>query len=146
MCSNIRLSKSKSIKSGHEAKFKTTLGVEHNGVFGFMNGVIYNCRADKLSSNSSKWYGDTLKRGIIDIISFYEGGADFASTDGVLHAAVLYNDKNEFALITENSTGVVAKYHSRMPLFIDDSVDAMLAWFNEGRIIHLKPQLLRRAS
>lgn len=147
MCSNIRLTRSKSIKSGSPARFNVAYGVETNGLFGLNNGVLYNCRADKLSSNSSKWYGSTLKRGIIDIIGFYEGSTDFSlNEDRVMHAAILYNEKNEFMLITEDSTGIVAKYHNRMPVFIDDSVFAMQAWFNEGIVTHLKPQLLRKAS
>lgn len=152
MCSNIRLSRSTSIKPGTTATYKTshlslsTAVFDEQGVFGLKNGIFYNVRSDKLSINNATWFGQDLHRGVISLIGFTEGPHEFALFNNQpMYAAILYSDAKEFALITENSAGIVGKYHRRMPVLIDNNYHSMAAWFLEGRITHLDPCVLKRA-
>lgn len=151
MCSNIRLSRTKSIKKGQKALYHTYMTYfSQTGTFGFSlgwaSGIIYNVRSEKLSSGNDKWQGQLLKRGIIKITGFVEGSFEFTTIkEEPMYAAILYNDKGEFAIITEDSAGVVSAYHKRMPVLIDSSPRSMTAWFVEGRIRHLDPAKLKRA-
>ena len=147
MCSNLRLSKSKSVVKGHKVPFITNLDLSpREGLFGLNNGLIYNARSEGLRSNNSKWYGESFKRGIVQIEGFHEGSADFVHKDNKpLYAAILYNNNDEFLLMTENSAGIVATIHLRMPVLLDDDRQSLKRWIDEGTIIHLQPQLIRRA-
>lgn len=147
MCSNLRLSKSKSVVRGHRVPFIANLDLgPKEGLFGLHNGLIYNARSEGLKSNNSRWYGESFKRGIVQIEGFHEGSADFKhKEEKPMYAAILYNEKNEFLLMTEQSSGVVAMVHLRMPVLLDDDRTSLKVWLDEGRIIHLKPQLIKRA-
>jgi putative SOS response-associated peptidase YedK len=147
MCSNLRLSKSKSVVRGHRVPFITNLELgPREGLFGLNNGLIYNARSEGLKSSNSVWYDKVYKRGIVEIEGFHEGSADFIHEQRKsMYVAILYNDQNEFTVLTENSAGIVAMHHLRMPVLLDDDKSSLKVWLDEGRIIHLKPQLIRRA-
>lgn len=148
MCSNIRLSRSMSIKAGSKATYSTFMEsmFTKSGVFGFNGGFIYNVRSERLTFNNTKWLGEDLNRGLISIIGFSEGGQEFVLNNyEPMYAAILYNNKGEFAIMTENSSATVGQFHKRMPVLIGSDYTSMAAWFIEGRIRHLDPAALRRA-
>lgn len=152
MCSNIRLSRSKSIKSGAVATYRTSYIsdiFERSGVFGLNGGIIYNIRSERRISatmTDDVWMNKHLHRGVISILGFTENGNEFTLPgQKPMYAAILYNDEGEFALLTENSSGIVGRFHRRMPVLIEDNYNSLQSWFDFGRVTHLNPQALQRA-
>jgi len=68
--------------------------------------------------------------------SFIEGSSGNAKlfhVDEVLYAAGLYNDKNQFCVLTCDALGLVKKTHSRYPLFLNDYT--INNWLNTRNVV-----------
>ena len=122
----------KSIKAGPSSlfNFRTTAGIS-NGKWGLFNGQQYNARSERLDE---RW--KNLARGVLYVDSFWESNKEFKRIDCKDFAiAVIYNPKNEFAILTCPANELVKPVHDRMPLIITDS--SASAWLYNGTIVQL---------
>ncbi len=77
-------------------------------------------------------------RGIIEVEGFYDGGQLFEA-DEKLHLGVVYNNLEEFAIVTVGSKGLIATVHHRMPLILtDDNLWMDKGLIKEYNIEHIK--------
>lgn len=122
MCSRLG---NKKLKPNNVFPYKSSSGTQY-GLWGFNEGQVYNARAESLRT---VWKDKHDNRGVIFVESFWEGNTRFKRKDNKLFAmAVIYNDKDEFALVTAPANDVVKKYHHRMPLLLaDDQVEHWLS-------------------
>lgn len=143
MCSNLKLSKSKHIKPADSSVYRFYTGSSIGsklGLFGFNRGIYYNAQSENMYT---KWRNYSYNRGYLEIVGFYEKGYEFSlKDDEPMFVAILFNEKNEFCLLTENSEGPVAEVHNRMPVIIGNDPLLRDKWLKEGKIIHLNPNLL----
>lgn len=144
MCSNLKLSKTKNIVAGDIAIYRAytheLTTTPKSGVFGFNKGIVTNVRFE---THDSKWREYAFNRGYIEIMGFHEKGYDFYAKDQrSLFVPLLYNDRDEFSILTEDSEGPVAFIHHRMPIILRDNMIACDKWLKEGKILHLDPYLL----
>lgn len=127
MCGRVRKSK---MKPGASFSFITSLGVT-KGTWGFNNGEGYNARSERLDTIWKKY-----KKGILTVDAFWEGGVEFIrSKNNVFSLGIVYNPKNEFAIVTCPANTLVEPYHHRMPVMLaDQSIDK---WLEQGVIEHM---------
>lgn len=115
MCANIKSAK---VAPGQALSYLTRSG-RTNGIWGFRHGEQYNARQESLSTI---WKVLQMNRGVITVDSFWEKGKEFIRKDGnAIHLAVIFNGKQEFAIITMPAGSEVAPYHHRMPVQINDA-------------------------
>jgi putative SOS response-associated peptidase YedK len=101
---------------GYQVPVRTKEGTI-NMVWGFNNGKIYNARTDKLDTT---WRNLANNRCVLEVDSFDEKNAEFNSNIQ-LYLGGIYNFRvNEFALLTTDADSLIAQYHHRMPLIVDD--------------------------
>lgn len=113
------------------------------GLWGFKNGEIYNARSERLLEGMWKPLMEHNNRGIIEVRGFYEGPVFFFLENfRPMHLAVIYNEQNEFAIITEPAKGLVAKVHNRMPMIVPDDN----AWVIASKIAQYDASLIRMAA
>lgn len=105
--------------------FKTANYTQY-GLWGFNKGEVYNARSESLDT---VWKGSQYKHGVLYIESFWEKGNQFKRKNrGLFAIAVIYNKKNEFAIVTAPANELVKVYHHRMPLLLrDDQVEEWLS-------------------
>ena len=115
------------MKPGAKFSFITGSGVT-SGLWGFNNSENYNARSERLD-NVWKNY----KKGILTVDTFWEGGVEFIRpNNNTFSLGIIYNLKNEFAIVTCPANIIVEPYHHRMPVLIaDQSLDK---WLNQGII------------
>lgn len=115
MCANIKSNKA---TPGQALSYMTRSG-KTNGIWGFGHGAQYNARLESLNG---PWKHIQYNCGIITVDSFWEKGQEFIRKDGIaLHLGVIYNNKQEFAIITMPAGIIVSPFHHRMPLQVEDS-------------------------
>lgn len=101
------------------------------GVWGIpgANTLIHNARFESLSG-----YWARLKdnRGVLPVRTFIEPEGPIFGLKGhsVINLAVIYNEHNNFAVVTENSRGAVAGIHPRMPVIVTDNDK----WVTKGEL------------
>lgn len=135
MCGHLRTSK---MKPGAGFSFITPSGVTQ-GTWGFNKGERYNARSERLEDIWKKY-----KKGVLPVSTFWEGGMEFKrSKDHVFSLGVIYNPKNEFAIITCPANALVEPYHHRMPVMLaDNSFDQ---WMEQGIILPMDSTELLKA-
>lgn len=107
--------------------------------WGFNAGMQYNARLESLEPI---WYPKKVHRGILEVNGFLEGNTQFWLKDKPeFDLAVIYNDKNEFAVITTESDPTVREVHNRMPLLIGDRD----SWMRSGDIIIPNEPIIKAA-
>jgi putative SOS response-associated peptidase YedK len=109
--------KGSELTPGQVFAFLTMLG-KASASWGFRNGKQYNVRMDSIPT---VWKKYQYNRGVLSVDSFWEKEKQFVSQSGnLLKLAVLYNEDNEFAVITTDATPIVKPYHHRMPFLLTD--------------------------
>lgn len=134
MCSNLKLSKTQNIVPKGTAVYKiyTSGGkIPQIGTWGLSGGIYYNSKMEK---RTSTW--KNFGRGIIEVYGFLERGVEVYIPKERMTLALIYNEKKEFSILTEDSSGPLATIHQRMPVILDDNGYAIDAWLIEGKIIH----------
>lgn len=135
MCGHLRTSK---MKPGAEFSFITPSGVT-KGIWGFNKGEQYNARSERLDSIWKKY-----NKGILNISSYWEGGMEFKrSKDHVFSLGIIYNPKNEFAIVTCPANILVEPYHHRMPVML--AYESLDQWFEQGIITPMDNSQLLKA-
>ncbi len=137
MCVKLRTAK---VKPGSIFGFKTSKGVS-SGIWGLNKGNQYNARSERLDGIWKE-----LKRAVIYVDSFWEGGVEFKKADGGDFAiGIIFNSSKEFAVLTCAANDVVKLYHERMPFVIDDS--KISDWLENGNVLQLhQDQILLAAA
>lgn len=137
MCGKVT---TKSSTPGSIIRFWTNRQDVVEGKWGFNNGQTYNARYERLDGIWRKH-----SKGLLLLDSFWEGNQQFYKKDGGLfRVGIIYNPKNEFAILTRPANEIVKPYHHRMPLiFTDESVNA---WLTQGEINQLDESNYRLAS
>lgn len=112
------------------------------GIWGMHKGGVYNARVEKLNS---PYWAPLMKlgwRGILEVDAFWDGGHEFTLPQGPWHIGVVYNDGDEFAIITMPSVGLVAPYHHRMPLIVTDDD----LWISDGKLRDFDPNIIKMVA
>lgn len=109
--------------SGGKGKRVGIWGIPGYGKF------IHNARIESLNGY---WRAIRDNRGIMPVNSFIEPeGPVFGLKDrSIIGLGVIYDHDNRFAVVTENSYGIVQSVHPRMPIIITDPVK----WITQGEL------------
>ncbi len=111
----------------HYSRFK------HNTRTGLVEGTwgigdAYNARLENISRT---WRELQNNRGIFVVDGFYEKNEYIHATNKTpLYLATLYNDRNDFVVVTRDSQHSIEFIHHRMPLLVP--IDNPNQWINEG--------------
>lgn len=99
------------------------------GIWGIKGhqGFVHNARIESLEGY---WRHIKDNRGILPVNSFIEpeGPVFSLKAHGVIGIAVIYDEHNNFAVVTQNSVGIVKSIHPRMPIVITNPKD----WIEQG--------------
>lgn len=127
MCGKLRIQKS-ILRPGMVARFITLAG-QKIGRWGFSGGMTYNVRSEKLETY---WLPLLQNRGVIEVDSFFDKGIEFNKRGSpVVRIPILYDNNQDFSVITKDAVGDVKTVHPRMPVVIEDTE----AWLKEGKLI-----------
>lgn len=127
MCGKLKSSKT---KPGFTFSYHTSKGMK-NGVWGFNKGEQYNARYERLNGIWREY-----EKGILNVTSFWEGDMEFKRLKNqVFSLGIIYNNHDEFAVLTCPANEIVKPHHHRMPLVIAD--DALNEWLQSGTIKQL---------
>lgn len=126
MCNTLNIN-GRNYLPGSKLKYTASIG-DLYGKWG-MDG-IHTARHEKINGN----FWSSFKRAIIVVDGYYEKGHLIDSAHK-LHIGVLYNELNEFVLLTTPSEGSIAMIHTRMPLIICSNK----LWIEQGKVIQMAP-------
>lgn len=96
--------------------------------WGYSGSDMYNARLETIKT-TSMWSDDfNMRRCIIPLAMFHEGGVDFAIRNEapMLVAGIFTRNENHglrsVSMITKPSTGLVATHHQRQPAVVPDEM------------------------
>lgn len=131
MCTNLKF-RNVHVTPGMVIAYKT-LTTMKQGKFGLAGGMTPNVRADKLYTY---WAPLFANRAVIEVDSFVEKGINLGR-DTPIKIACIFDPGGDIAVITRESTGVVAKVHHRMPFIIEDEDK----WLRQGELVPANSEL-----
>lgn len=127
MCTRLKLNRG-IITPGMVIQYQL-LTASKQGKFGLYNGRVPNVRDDRLTTIWRNLYENN--RAIVAVDAFEERGKSFVSPNGILHLAAVCDPEGNIAVVTRDSTPIVAQFHHRMPMIIPGDPEM---WLKKGTI------------
>lgn len=126
---------------GTSIEFRTSSGLI-TGKWGISDGLVYNARSEKLNTTWANW--SNKNRGILTLDSFFERSKEFVNNNSNLLVPIIFNNINEFAIITRDATDIVKPFHHRQPIILNSN--NIEDWLNDNKIVEMNYNNLKIAA
>lgn len=133
------------LHSGMKVQFVNKDNILTEGRWGigtlYNQAATYNARLENLNGTWKNYIGN---RGIVQLDGFYEGKNSFFCLPNhtPLNVAVIYDNRDEFLIITQPAQLPVKLVHLRQPLILEDPE----LWIKERKIVRLKESLIKQVA